>query len=158
NAANSTFNVSGDGNLSIAGFANAVNLQAGELTGSLIVTGSGANDILVGGSGTNHITGGNGVDTIDISKSAGVGGDWIDLRAVTLAVLRDVVIDFDAGAGGDKIVFSAINTSATTGAGQTATLQEVTTNTGSIVFNTAANDILELDFTIAGNGLDGNPT
>lgn len=154
-AANTTLNLSGNANTQIAATTNAVNLQAGSLTATLIAFGSGSDDILVGGSVHNWLKGGAGADTIDISKSSTVAGDWVDISDVTASTGRDTIIGFQVGAGGDQLVISAGNTTATTAAAATVALQEVSSNTGNITFNTAANDVLELNFNIAGTTLAG---
>ena len=153
NAANATFNLSGNANTQITSFANAVNLQAGTLTGNLIATGSGADDILVGGTAKNFLTGGAGVDSIDITKSASVAGDVIGLNSVLLSANRDTVSGFQAGANGDIIRVAATDTTATTAAAATIAIQEVTSNTGTVNFLTAANDVLELNFNLSGTTL-----
>ncbi|NYT83423.1 hypothetical protein H0A70_18230 [Alcaligenaceae bacterium] len=157
NAANATFKLTGDANTQIAGFGSAVNLQAGAVTGALHVTGSGGDDVIVTGSGKNFVSGGNGVDQIDLSVTKGVGGDHVDLTGILLSANRDVVTGFDAGASGDVIRLAVGDTTAGTAAGAAIAVQEANSNTGNIVFNNN-NDVLELAFNLAGNTLAADGT
>lgn len=153
NAANATFHVSGTGDLEIAGFSAAVNVQAADLAGNLTVTGSAFDDIIAGSTGKNFITGGNGVDTISLAASSDKV-DTINLAGILAEANRDVVNGFVSGTGGDLI---QLNDADTTHVGLgNAAIQEVNSNTGTINFLTAANDAVELTFAIAGNGLAGS--
>lgn len=151
--ANATFNLTGDANTQLAGFANAINFQAGTATGTIAITGSGNDDIIVTGTKAAFISAGNGADTIDITKSATVAGDVIDLAGIVGSANRDTVTGFQVGATGDLVRVTATDTTAATAAGATAAFQDVNSNTGNIVFNTATNDVLELSFAIAGTTL-----
>lgn len=151
--ANATFNVTGDANTAFAGFTNAVNLQAGALTGSLSATGSASDDIIVGGTKGSFISAANGIDNIDISKSNTVAGDIIDLNGILVTANRDTVAGFQAGAGGDLVRIGVADTTAATAAAGTLALQEVTSNTGTTAFNTATNDLLEFNIALTGTTL-----
>ncbi|WP_313074038.1 hypothetical protein [Melaminivora sp.] len=157
NAANATFNLTGDANTQITSFTNAVNLQAGKLTGALAVTGSAGADVIVTGTGKNLVSGAAGIDQIDLSATKGVGGDHVDLSGILLAANRDVITGFDAGASGDVIRLAVGDTKAGTAAGATIAIQEANSNTGNIVFNNT-NDLLELSFSLSGNTLAADGT
>lgn len=147
-AANATVNLTGDAATHIGGSTNGVNLQAGAFTGTLVAQGSASDDILVGGSGKTVFIGANGIDNIDISKSG--AGDIIDLQGIVALANRDVITGFQAGSSGDLV---RIADAQTTKAGTSVAWQEVTSNSGIVNFNTAANDVLEIGFNIAGSGL-----
>jgi hypothetical protein len=103
NASGAIFKITGDASTSIAGgFANSVVVDGSGHRGDLYVNGSNGGDQLKGGSGTNTFNGLDGFDIIDLSQSAGKI-DTVKLTTAKTFADRDLVIGFQAGAGGDKI-------------------------------------------------------
>jgi hypothetical protein len=107
-ASGSTFNLSGDGNLAIAGFAANAVIDASALVGNLVIHGSQSFPYasetaqLVAGqqTGVDIITLGTGVSTIQFidGRDSGVRSS-IDPNGVVV----DSIIGFTAGAGGDVL-------------------------------------------------------
>jgi hypothetical protein len=152
NAANATFNFTGDAHNEIQGFTNAVTINATGSTGNLELGASAFADNIKGSSGVNEIAGRNGIDAIDISAST-ANVDRIDLRGILIDGNRDTISGFVSGAGGDVI---EVNNVDTTAANAAVTFQQIDNNTGTQTF-LAGSDVLEFNFNIAGTNLgDGS--
>lgn len=100
-----------------------INLPAGGYTFSVGAAGFRAGTtafVLNGGTGDDQITGGVGADTISgrdgVDTLLGGGGADTFVLSATSAANRDVVGDFSAGAAGDLIRLSAVNTTLGTAA------------------------------------------
>lgn len=172
--------LSGSGNIDVTTGALALNvnstIDASAATGTVAINASGATtnglaiigsstkantiiatnqaDAITGGSANDTITHGNGIDTINISQG---GDDIIVMDGIVAAANRAVVTGFTAGTfaangGVDRLEMNDGQATTAFGAAS-ATLQEVTSAPGStLTFNTAANNVLELAFDLAGNG------
>lgn len=104
---------------------------------------------VVGGFGRNTIAGGNGIDSIDITRS-GASVDTIDLSSIKLNTDRDVISGFKAGPGGDVIRLSE-TLNLTTMAGDAPTFQQANAaGTHTFQDNT---DVIEFAFDITGTSL-----
>jgi hypothetical protein len=104
--------------------------------GDDIVDGGDGNDTIHGGAGNDELTGWNGKDTFVFEASNnGV----------------DTITDFTVGVDGDVLKFA--NSTALAG---TAAIQDVAAAPASAVtFATAASNVLEFSFDLAGNGVSG---
>jgi len=96
-----------------------VEVDGSAFSGNITVTANDGNVTLKGGAGADNLTGGAGIDTISggagadtIDGKAGVdnmtGGDGVDTFKVnndgnTVTTTSDVILDYSAAAGGDKI-------------------------------------------------------
>ena len=103
----------GDGNDRLSGWGGADTLIGG--TGNDNLLGGDGADVLFGGMGDDQILGGEGNDTIygGVGLDVLSGGAGTDLFVFAYEELQqslpDVITDFSAGAGGDKIDFSDIH-------------------------------------------------
>lgn len=126
----------------------------GSSTKANTLTGTNQADTITGGSGNDTITAGNGIDTINISQG---GDDILVFDGIVAVANRNVVTGFTAGtytanSGVDRLEMNDAQATTAFGAAS-ATLQEVTSApTSALTFNTAANNVLELAFDLAGNG------
>ncbi|MEC4723575.1 hypothetical protein RY831_31025 [Noviherbaspirillum sp. CPCC 100848] len=144
-----TTNVSANGKIVVTGAANFTTTAAGTnatidgsaATGKLTLTGEAGNNTIIGGSADDVLTGGDGIDTIDLSK----GGQDRVVIAATAAANRDVVKGFTAGTGGD-----ILDINMTLG---TAALASVT-GTGTAFTITATNAITAFNFAATNNSAD----
>jgi len=129
----------------------------GSSTAANTITGTAQADAITGGAANDTITAGNDIDTINISQG---GDDVIVFDGIILAANRNVVTGFTAGtfsasSGVDRLEMNDAQVTFAFGAAS-GTLQEVTTApTSALTFNTAANNVLELAFNLAGNGTVG---
>lgn len=95
-----------------------LNVKASAFNGDLTVTGSAGVDYILGGKGHNILTGGAGVDTIDLSASKAVH-DAVGLTGIVAAANGDVIKGFEVGAAAtaDTVFLNA--PAALTGSGVT---------------------------------------
>ena len=158
--------------VAITGSATKANNMVGGSGGDVIVGGSGVDtvnggagdDQITGGAGADLVTGGTGIDTIDLG--AGVAGDNISYGAAgtLLAVNRDVVTNFTAGATlADTITIVAASVVDTTftPAGATLASEFVTVTSalaaGAATFTATAYDadaafVIEIGTALSANG------
>jgi Ca2+-binding RTX toxin-like protein len=86
------------GDDTLTGSAAGDSLDGGP--GDDLVTGGGGNDVLAGGDGADTLDGGTGDDLL-------TGGDGVDTFVFTAGTGSDAVLDFIAGAGGDRLDLGA---------------------------------------------------
>jgi len=101
----SVLNVTGDGSLKIAGFTNAVNVNASSFTGVLNITGSASQDFITGGSGADIINATVGGDTY----TGGAGADTFVFGNVNQGSRTVLTTISDFVSGTDKIDIAAIS-------------------------------------------------
>lgn len=104
--AGSAINISGAGNLDIAGLANRAVVNASELTGNLVIQGSQAASVAVADaalSGADVITLGQGLNRVEFNNALDSGVRNTTASAGAGAVFVDNIIGFTAGAGGDVL-------------------------------------------------------
>ena len=128
--------------IAITGSSTAVNT----------LTGSAQADALTGGAGNDTFTAANGIDTINLGSA---GDDIVVLDGIVAAANRDVITGFTAnntafvaGNGVDRLEMN--DAQATFAFGATSGTLQTTTAAGAVTFNTAAANVLELAFELAG--------
>lgn len=124
----------------------------GSSTKANIIIGSAQADSLTGGAANDTFTGGNGIDTLNLGSA---GDDIVVLDGIIAAANRDVVTGFTAnntafvtGNGVDRLEMN--DAQATFAFGATSGTLQTTTAAGAVTFNTAAANVLELAFELAG--------
>lgn len=104
--AGSAINISGAGNLDIAGLASRAVVNASEFTGNLVIEGSQAAGAAVANaalSGADVITLGQGLNRVEFNNALDSGVSNTTASAGAGAVFIDNIIGFTAGAGGDVL-------------------------------------------------------
>jgi len=107
--AGSNVNISGAGNVQIAGFTNAANVNASSFTGVLDITGSATKDVITGGTGADIIHATVGGDTY----TGGAGADTFIFTDVAQATSTALTTITDFVSGTDKLNVNGINGSGT---------------------------------------------
>jgi len=107
--AGSVLNITGTGNVAIAGFTNAVNVNASSHTGVLDITGSANADVITGGTGADVFRATAGGDTY----TGGAGADTFIFSAIGQASSTTLTTISDFVSGTDKLNVNGINDSGT---------------------------------------------